>query len=212
MDGPLDGAQPGAAELGEACPDPPGHGIAQWRGDHDAAAPCLLRCPLLGPARDAFARIAEMQAEAKDDSAVRGLAAIGVGHGLLELDGRTKRLGGTREFGPRTVVRQLDQAAAVTRHGGLEAFDAVLRQPRRPASCVLPRQAGIIDHVCVENRRHAARRSDHGACPLESEPAFCVVPATTRVGFRTVEALFEAARQDIAQGESRRVPRVAMGG
>jgi hypothetical protein len=34
---------------------------------------------------------------------------------LLELDGRAQRFGGTREFGPRTVVCQLDQASTVAR-------------------------------------------------------------------------------------------------
>ncbi|HEY6717866.1 MAG TPA: hypothetical protein VI232_16115, partial [Reyranella sp.] len=89
----------------------------------------------------------------------------GVGHGLLELDGRAQRLGCTGEFGPHTVVCPLDQASAVARYGGLEAFDTVLHQPSHPAAFVLFRQAGMTDHVCVKNRSHAARRPDHGAPP-----------------------------------------------
>jgi hypothetical protein len=116
-----------------------------------------------------------MQAETKDDSGVLGLPAIGVGHGLLELDGRAQRLGRTGKFGPRPVICRLDQASAVARHGGLEALDAVLHQPRRPESFMLSRQAGRTDHVCVKNYRHAARRSGHRTL-LELRPHIAARP------------------------------------
>ena len=57
------------------------------------------------------------------------------------------------EFGPHTIAGQLDQASAVARYGGLEAFDAVLHKPRRPVVFLLPRGAAITDHVCVKIRR-----------------------------------------------------------
>ena len=189
----------GGPELGEARRNPADHGIVQHGRDDDAASPLLLRCLLpslfpsllSGPPRDVAvpARVIEMQVQAKDDSAVLRLVPIGIGHGLLEFDGGTQRRSGTREFGPRPVTRQLDQPSAVARQGGLEALDAVLRQPRQPAAFVLRRDAGTTDHVRVQIAAmpFASRTMEP---LLEPRPASCDASDPARVGSRTLGALF----------------------
>ena len=79
--------------------------------DHDAAG----RRFRLQPGRDVHAvaveivaiddQVAEMQADPEHDGGVLGLVPVGLGHGLLELDGRAQRIHGAGELGQRAVAR-----------------------------------------------------------------------------------------------------------
>ena len=63
--------------------------------------------------------VAEMQPDAKHDPCVLRLIPIGLGHCLLELDGRAKRVNGAGELDQRAVAGQFDQPPAVAREQGL---------------------------------------------------------------------------------------------
>ena len=55
-------------------------------------------------------------------ASVLGLIPVGLGHCLLELDGRAQRVYRTGKFGQRAVAGQLDQPAAMARQGRLETL------------------------------------------------------------------------------------------
>ena len=50
-------------------------------------------------------QVAEMQADAEYDGRVLGLVPVGFDHGLLELDGRAKRIHGAGKLGQGAVAR-----------------------------------------------------------------------------------------------------------
>ena len=88
-----------------------------------------------------------MQPDAKYDPCVLRLIPIGLGHGLLELDGRVERIDSAGKLDQGTVAGQLDQAAAVAGQYRFQALFSVFPQARDGATFVPPHQAGIADHV-----------------------------------------------------------------
>ena len=67
-------------------------------------------------------QVTEVEADAEHDGGVRRLMAVGVGHRLLDLDGGAQRLDCARELDHGPIAGELDHPAAVTPHGGLDAF------------------------------------------------------------------------------------------
>ena len=65
---------------------------------------------------------------------VFGLVPIGLGHGLLELDGGAQRIDGARKLDQGTIAGQLDQAAAMPASTGSRRC---LRCSRRRATVPL---------------------------------------------------------------------------
>ena len=55
-----------------------------------------------------------------------GLVPIGLGHGLLELDGSAQRIDGARKLDQGTIAGELDQAAAMAGQHRFQAQFAVL--------------------------------------------------------------------------------------
>jgi hypothetical protein len=91
-----------------------------------------------------------------------GLITIGASHVLLELDGSTDGIDGTRELDQRAVAYQFDYASTVAMQRRLKASDPKCPQPRDRAALVTPHQAGVAGNVCAKNRRQAALFLGHG--------------------------------------------------
>ena len=86
---------------------------------------------------------------------VLGLVPVGLGHGLLELDGRAERVHGAGELDQRTVARQLDQPAAVAGQCRLQALGAMGLQPGQRAVLVAAHQARVANDIRRQDRRQS---------------------------------------------------------
>ncbi len=100
-------------------------------------------------------QVAEMQADPKHDGGVVGLTLVGLGHGLLELDGRAQCVDGTGELDQGPVARQLDQAAAVAGQGWPKAVGAMGLQPGKGAVLITTHQARIANDIRRQNCRQS---------------------------------------------------------
>ncbi len=109
-------------------------------------------------------QVAEVQADPEHDGGVLGLVAIGVGHGLLELDGRAQRIDRAGKLDQRTVAGQLDQPAAVAGQRRFEAFSPVGLEPGKRAVLVTAHQARVANDIRRQNSRqspyHALARQE----------------------------------------------------
>ena len=134
LNGPFDVLEREAAEVVERGLEPARHRFVDRPRNHDAAR----RRFALQPRRNVHAvaveivaiddQVAEVQADAEHKGGVRRLVAVGVGHGLLELDRGAQGIHGASELDQRAVAGQLDQPAAITRQRRLEALLAVFPQ------------------------------------------------------------------------------------
>ena len=106
-----------------------------------------------------------MQAHTEHESGICWLVAVGLGHGLLELDGGTQRINGAGELDQSTIAGQLDQAPSVFRQNRIEVFRAVLSQARQRPALVAPHQAGVADNVRSNDCRQFALLTRHGNFP-----------------------------------------------
>ena len=101
-------------------------------------------------------QIAQMQADPEHYGGVLWLLTIGLGHSLLELNGRTQRINGAGEFCQGAIAGELDQAATVSGERRLQSFFAMIAQARQRAALVTPHQAGVADNVCSNDCRQFA--------------------------------------------------------
>jgi hypothetical protein len=101
-------------------------------------------------------QVTEVEADAEHDGGVRRLMAIGVDHRLLDLDGGAQRFDGARELDHGPIARELDQPAAVTPHGGLDAFHAMRLEAEVRPAFIAAHQAGIAHDVDAHDRRQAS--------------------------------------------------------
>ena len=79
-----------------------------------------------------------MQANTEYDGRVLRLILVGLGHGLLELDGSAKRIDGAAELNQGAVTGQLDQPTAMPSQCRLQTLLPVLPQARDRATLVPP--------------------------------------------------------------------------
>ena len=129
--------------------------------NHDAAR----RRFRLQPRRDVHAiaveivaiddQVAEVQADAEHDGGVLGLVPVGLGHGLLELDGGAQRIDGAGELDQRAVAGQLDQPAAMAGQHRLEPLLAMLPQPRKRAALIPAHQPRVAHDIRRKDRRQS---------------------------------------------------------
>ena len=124
-------------------------------------------------------QVAEVQADPEHDGGVLGLVPVGLGHGLLELDGRAQRIDGAGELDQCTVAGQLDQPAAVAGQCRLEPLLAMLPQARKRAALVAAHQAGVADDVRSDDRRQSALLTSQWNFPVS--PA-SIVEGLNRLG------------------------------
>src|SRR5437868_2885677 len=80
--------------------------------------------------------VAQMNADAEHQAFVFRLVAVGVGDGLLDLDGSAQRIDRARDLDQRSVAGQLDQPAAIARERRLEPLLAIGLEPRQRAGLV----------------------------------------------------------------------------
>src|SRR5262245_52277402 len=88
-------------------------------------------------------QVAQVQAHAEHERSIRRSIAVGLGHGLLELDSGAQRINGATKLDQSPVARQLDQSPAVFRQYWIEAFRTVLAQARERAALVAAHQPGV---------------------------------------------------------------------
>ena len=116
---------------------------------------------------------------------VFGLVAVGLGHGLLELDGGAQRIDGAGELDQRTVAGQLDQPAAVAGQHRLKALGAMGLQPRQRAVLVASHQARVADDIRRQDRRQSPYNplAGHEASP-RPQPAALRLRGPARLHLR----------------------------
>src|SRR5262249_52904910 len=115
--------------------------------DVERAADCSSagRCPLTRNARsrrdiDAVAHqvaiallddIAEMDADADFDVALRRQAGVALDHAVLDLDGAANRIDDASELDENAIARPFDDAVVMQRDGGVDEVAAERAQPRK---------------------------------------------------------------------------------
>ena len=140
----------------------PGNGIADVARNQDAACrrfPFQPRRHVDAVAIEVVAvddQVAQVQAHAEHESSIGRLVAVGLGHGLLKLDGGAQRINCAGELDQSTVAGQLDQTSSVFRQDRIEVFRTVLAQARQRPALVTPHQAGVADNVCSNDCRQFA--------------------------------------------------------
>jgi hypothetical protein len=142
LNGPLDVLERQASEVAEIRLEPAGDSIVNVAGDHDFSSRSLA----LQASGDVHTiaievvalddQVAQMQADAKHDPGLFGLLPVGLGHGLLKLDGGTQRIHGTGKLCKCPVPGQLDQPAAMPGHRRLEPFLPMCAQPGQRATLI----------------------------------------------------------------------------
>ena len=138
---PLDVLKREAPEVVELRLDPVADEIMHCARDHDATR----RRFALQPRRhvDAIAvevvavddQVAQVQADAEHNGSILGLILVGLGHGLLELDGGAQRINRAGELDQSPVASQLDQPPSMTRQYRLQTL--LSDGPCRRASVLL---------------------------------------------------------------------------
>ena len=123
-----------AAQILERRLHSPGNGIADVARNQDAACWRFAFQPRRHV--DAVAievvavddQVSQVQAHAEHERGVRWLVAVGLGHGLLELDGGAQRIDRAGELDQGTIAGQLDQPTSVLRQNRIKALSTVLRR------------------------------------------------------------------------------------
>src|SRR5262249_10152052 len=100
-------------------------------------------------------QVSELQADAEHDRRTRGLAAIEVEHGLLDLDGGAQGLDGTGEFDHGAIAGQLDQPSPVPPDRRLDALGTMRLQAKMRAAFVAAHQARVAHDVDHHDRRES---------------------------------------------------------
>ena len=126
---------------------PAGASAFQPRGNVDAVAVEIVAID---------DQVAQVQAHAEHKRSVCRLVAVGLGHGLLKLDGGAQRIDCAGELDQSPVAGQLDQTPSVFRQNRIEVFGTVLTQARQRPALVTPHQAGVADNVCSNDCRQFA--------------------------------------------------------
>ena len=91
-------------------------------------------------------QVAEVQANAEHDGGIHGLVSVGLGHGLLELDGCAERIHGAGELDQSAVALISLPARPPWRASSwLKALGAMFPQARDRGTLVPSHQAGIAD-------------------------------------------------------------------
>ena len=102
-------------------------------------------------------QVAQVQAHPEHKRSVLRLVAVGLGHGLLELDGGAQRIHGAGELDQRPVAGQLDQTpSAISSATGSSAGSDGSCEARKGPALVTPHQAGVADNVCSKDCRQFA--------------------------------------------------------
>ena len=114
--------------------NPPVNGIVDRTRNHDAAS----RSFRLKAGGDVHAiavkivtiddQVAQVQAHAEHKRSVCRLVAVGLGHGLLELDSGAQGINRAGKLDQCPVAGELDQSSSVSSQNRFEVFGAVLRR------------------------------------------------------------------------------------
>ena len=75
--------------------------------------------------------VAEVNADPKDDAAVRGHAGVTLDHGVLNFDGATHGVDDAAEFDKHAIASALDDSAIVRGDGRVDEVAANRPQPRQ---------------------------------------------------------------------------------
>lgn len=159
--GPLDVLEFEISKIVEAGFEPTSDRLVNSAGDHDAARLCLR----LQPGRHVHTitvkivalddQVAKMQADPEHDGGILRLPAIGLCHGLLELDRCIQGVDSAGKFDEGTIPGQLDQAATLPGQYRLQALRAMGLQASKGAVLVTAHQARIANDVRRQNRRQS---------------------------------------------------------
>ena len=162
LNGAFDVLQGKAAKIVKGRLHPARHGFMDRTRDHNAASRSFrLKA---GGDVDAISikivtiddQVAQVQAHAEHKRSICRLVAVGLGHGLLELDSGAQRIDCAGELDQSPVAGQLDQTPSVFRQNRIEVFRTVLAQARQRPALVTPHQAGVADNVCSNDCRQFA--------------------------------------------------------
>ena len=83
-------------------------------------------------------QVSQVQTHAEHESGIRRLVAVGLGHGLLKLDGRAQRVDGAGKLHQSTIAGQLDQASSVFGQQWIEVLGTVPAQARHRSASSRP--------------------------------------------------------------------------
>jgi hypothetical protein len=100
--------------------------------------------------------VAEIDADAQFDAAVRGDTGIPLGHRLLHLDRAAHRIDDAGKFHHQAVARGFDNAAVVLGDLWIDRLAAQRFEAFERAFLVRPHQLRIPRHIGGEDRREAA--------------------------------------------------------
>jgi hypothetical protein len=129
LNGPIDVLKGEAAKIAKGRLYPASHGFMDRTRDYNAAS-SSLRFETGGDV-DAISvqiaaiddQVAQVEAYTEHKRGIAGLAGVGLGHGLLELDGGAERIDCAGELDSGPVTGQLGQTASVLRQHGIECSD-----------------------------------------------------------------------------------------
>src|SRR5262245_39843373 len=146
----------------ERCLYPSLDGLAHGARNDNSTGWCLRlksRCHIHIVAIDVIALsddIAKVKTDPKHDGFVLGLVAIGIEHGLLEVDCCGKRIDGAGKLNQSPSTGQPDHSSATTCGSWREPTVKVFKEPRNGAALVLAHQPRRSDCVCKEDRCQSA--------------------------------------------------------
>jgi hypothetical protein len=100
--------------------------------------------------------IAQMEADPEYISVFFRLRLISVRHCLLEFDSSPQGIHGATEFGQCAVASELDETAAISDQGRLEASNTVLFELGQRAGLVATHKARISDGICRQDGRQSS--------------------------------------------------------
>ena len=130
----------------------------QSRGDIDAVAH-QIAVALLD-------HVAEMDADAKLDAALRRQAGVALDHAVLHLDGAAHGVDDAAELDDGSVAGALDDAPVMHGDGRIDQIAAERPQPRQDAILVGASEPAVADHVRHQNRREFPGLG-HGFAPSQ---------------------------------------------
>ena len=158
---PLDVLERKAAEIVEGAFSRPATASCTVTRDHDAAGRRFglqARRHVHAIAVEVVAihdQVAKVQADAEHDGGVLGLVPVGLGHGLLELDGGAQSVHGAWELDQGAVAGQLDQPSAMASQNGLQPLGPMGFQPGKGAVLITAHQARVANDIRRQNRRQS---------------------------------------------------------
>ncbi len=101
--------------------------------------------------------VAEMNADAELDTALRRQAGVAFDHAVLHLDGATRGVDHAAELDENAVAGALDDAPMMDGDGRVDQIAPQRPEPRQRAILVRAREAAVADHVGDQNRRDLSR-------------------------------------------------------